>query len=393
MAPVAAKALTKPKEREIMEVKTVERHSPERKYVIERKVVDEGEAIEMEIERELKKSRAVRETHASRAVSHGKQTAAEIAGEGALARSTAHGRTRRIKTIKKFGQVIGREEQIIDADGNIISTQKIGLDDADYASDVQIKSNTGTEYVRESRYAEDLVAPTSTQLAYERRSRRGYSSSRHQDQYGNIDGVRTAGFAIDGGSATGTGADLQYEVRSNRSGGLGSAANIGGGGASYKYEARSSRTGGLGSGSTAHLGGGGGGGASYKYEARSSRMGGQGSGGAGNLDSFGGGFGSGSGANIGGGGFGSGANIGGGGTTTFQYESRSGGGALGSGNLGGGGATTYQYESRAEGGDAEYGRFSPGRVSRGSRGSAGGSGKHRQGYQIEDDIGGDRYYV
>jgi hypothetical protein len=302
MAPVQAKALARPREREIMEVKTEERHSPERKYVIERKVVDEGEAIEMEIEKELRKSRVVRETHASRAVSHGRQTATEIAGEGALSRTTGQGRTRRIKTIKKFGQVIGKEEQIIDADGNIISSKKIGLDDAEYASDQHMRSAAGSEYQNEARYAEDVVVPTSTQLANERKSRRGYSSGRHMDGYGNVDGVRTGGFA-EGGDT----------VHVNRTNAVQSSSMVG------------SRSGG---------------------EFRS--------------------------------GAGSGAGLGSGNAGTYAIGT---GGGLG---LGAG------YGS---GGDDGYGRYSPGRVSRGSRGSGGGSGRHEQQQYRFDDDGDDKYYV
>jgi len=192
MAPVGAKQLTKPKDREIMAVKTEERHSPERKYVIERKVVDEAEDIELEITKELQKSRALRETHAARAVSQERQTAAEIAVDSALSRGSRGGRTRRIKTIKKFGQVIGREEQILDEDGNIISTKKIGLDEDEYASDQQIKSGTGSEHYQES-YVREEIGPSGSSTIQERRSRRGYSSGRHEN-YQYEGGIRTGGF-------------------------------------------------------------------------------------------------------------------------------------------------------------------------------------------------------
>lgn len=216
MAPVQAKRLTKPKEREIMAVKVEERHSPERKYVIERKVVDEAEDIEMEITRELQKSRAVRETRASRAVSVGRQTAAEIAGESAMGRETRGGRKRRIKTIKKFGQVIGREEQIIDEDGNIISSKKIGLEEADYQSDQNLRSFAGSsEHFQDNYVVEDNVGVTST--TYQNRgTRRGYSSGRHLDgAYDSLEGGnRTGGFGA--GAAGSRYYNNAYELGSGR---------------------------------------------------------------------------------------------------------------------------------------------------------------------------------
>lgn len=224
MAPVAAKQLTKPKEREIMAVKVEERHSPERKYVIERKVVDEAEDIEMEITKELQKSRVVREARASRAVSQGRQTAAEIAGESVMDRGARGGRKRRIKTIKKFGQVIGREEQIIDEDGNIISSKKIGLDEQDYQSDQNLRSFAGSsEHFQENYVREGYVAPTSSEFIQEKRTRRGYSSGRHLDgAYDSIEGGSGTGDFGVGGVRYVSGQNELGTGRSGRSGEFGS---------------------------------------------------------------------------------------------------------------------------------------------------------------------------
>ena len=210
MAPVIAKPLARPKEKEIMHIQTEERHSPERKFVIEKKVVDEGDEIEMEITRELQKSRVMRESRSARAVSHGRQTAAEIAGESVLDRGSGGGRRRRIKTIKKFGQVIGREEQILDEDGNVIKSERIGMDENEAASDHHLKSETNVNYVssysggnqhvvggdgtdhyfKESYDRESHMAPVvgSTTFVNERSSNRGYSSGRHLDTQHRVGG-------------------------------------------------------------------------------------------------------------------------------------------------------------------------------------------------------------
>ena len=123
MAPVSAKPLSKPA-------------SPEKKYIIERKVKDDAEEIEMEITKELQKSRAV----SKRSASQTRQVSAAVE-ESSVAPVEAKGRKRRIKTIKKFGQVIGREEQIIDEDGNIISSKKMGMDENEYFNLSSYKSN------------------------------------------------------------------------------------------------------------------------------------------------------------------------------------------------------------------------------------------------------------
>lgn len=184
MAPVGAKKLNKPEVKEIMSVKTEERHSPEKKYVIEKKVIDEGEDIEMEIQRELGKSRVIRESRQAAVLP--RQTAVEIAAEGAYARGSAGGRRRRIKTIKKFGQIIGREEQIIDEDGNIISTRKLGIDENDPAANYVVRSET------EGMMREEYVVGSDTGAVG---SRRGYSSGRHIDdvQIHNAAGGETFG--------------------------------------------------------------------------------------------------------------------------------------------------------------------------------------------------------
>lgn len=184
VAPVGAKRLQKPKEREIMAVKTEERHSPERKYVIERKVVDEAEDIEQEITRELQKSRVVRESQAQMKVSGARQTASAIAAESAYSRGSGGGRKKRIKTIKKYGQIIGKEEQIVDADGNVISSKKIGLDEDDYYSG-RHGSVGGEEVVSETYTKKSAAAQSSTAFGAGgeggvSRSRRGYSSGRHE---------------------------------------------------------------------------------------------------------------------------------------------------------------------------------------------------------------------
>jgi hypothetical protein len=199
--PQEPKPLIKPKEKEIMRVKASPQERNEKKFVIEKKVVDEGEEIEMEITRELQKSRVMRESRAASAYSLGRQTAGEIAVESGYDRRSGGGRRRRIKTIKKFGQVIGREEQILDEDGNVIKAERIGLDENEAASDHHLRSvhdvgyttsySGGNQYARgadgtdhyfkESYERESNLAPiaTSSALVEERRSRRGYSSGRH----------------------------------------------------------------------------------------------------------------------------------------------------------------------------------------------------------------------
>ena len=214
MAPVIAKPLGKPREKEIMAVKTEERHSPERKFVIERKAIDEGEEIEMEITRELQKSRVIREAHESRAVSHGRHTAAEIAAESNMSRGSGGGRKRRIKTIKKFGQVIGREEQILDEDGNVIKSERIGMDENEAASDHRMMTSSyhgnvivgsDNQYMREGDGTEHHFKQTyereggydeggSGTMGAEIRSRRGYSSGRHLEGSSN---VRSGGLDVD----------------------------------------------------------------------------------------------------------------------------------------------------------------------------------------------------
>jgi hypothetical protein len=195
MAPIVAKPLSRPKEKEIMVVRTEERHSPERKFVIEKKVIDEAEDIEIEIDRQLKQnSRVVRESRQARAYSHGRQTAAEMAIETNMARGSGGGRKKRIKTIKKFGEVIGKEIQYLDEDGNVTRTERVGLDGNegryeaigdDFGGYPQVIAATGVEYVsgrnadhafRET-YERDVAQLTgSAALADNRRNRRGYGS-------------------------------------------------------------------------------------------------------------------------------------------------------------------------------------------------------------------------
>lgn len=149
------------------EIKVEEKPSPERRFVIEKKVFDEGEEIEKEIERELIKtksqksaarkteevmqasssgyaagaSRAARKSEeimqassteyvaeATKTAIFGEASNSRRSAEAEYGRSSGGGRKRRIKTIKKFGQVIGREEQVIDEFGNVISTKKLGVD-------------------------------------------------------------------------------------------------------------------------------------------------------------------------------------------------------------------------------------------------------------------------
>jgi len=206
MAPIVAKPLAKPKEKEIMHIKTEERHSPERKFVIEKKVVDEAEDIEMEITKELQKSRVIRESRASRAVSHGRQTANVIAAESAMARGSGGGKRKRIKTIKKFGEIIGREIQYLDENGAIIRTERVGLDENEARSDhfatsdvgvnrVEVVNSSDAQYIKgpsadhvfKSTYEREGgrdIEPTSTMMMNERRSRRGYSSGRHIETAG-----------------------------------------------------------------------------------------------------------------------------------------------------------------------------------------------------------------
>jgi hypothetical protein len=190
MAPIVAKPLSRPKEKEIMVVRTEERHSPERKYVIEKKVIDEAEDIEKEIDRQLKEnSRAVRESRQARAYSHGRQTAAEIANEGNMARGSGGGRRKRIKTIKKFGEVIGKEIQYLDEDGNVTRTERVGLDANEAygdeyggypqviaASEAEYVSGRNADHVFRDTYERDAVEPTSSAAVNDRRNRRGYGS-------------------------------------------------------------------------------------------------------------------------------------------------------------------------------------------------------------------------
>ena len=139
MAPVAAKRLSKPEVKP--EVKPEEK-SPEKRYVIGKKVVDEGEEIEKEIERELVKTKAQKETRRSQ---QDLPVSAEPQFEASHARGSGGGRKRRIKTIKKFGQVIGREEQILDEFGNVISTKKIGIDDKELADEINHGNYVGSD--------------------------------------------------------------------------------------------------------------------------------------------------------------------------------------------------------------------------------------------------------
>ena len=130
LAPIGSKKVSKP------EVKVEEKPSPERRFVIEKKVFDEGEEIEKEIEKELEKSKSQKPTtrreveiapaSSTEFVAEPSKTA--MFAEASNVRGSGGGRKRRIKTIKKFGQVIGREEQVIDEFGNVISTKKLGVD-------------------------------------------------------------------------------------------------------------------------------------------------------------------------------------------------------------------------------------------------------------------------
>jgi outer membrane biosynthesis protein TonB len=219
MAPVVAKPLAKPKEKQIMHVKTEERHSPERKFVIEKKVVDEAEDIEMEITKELQKSRVIRESRQAQAVSHGRQTAAEIAAESQMMRGSGGGRRIRRKVIKKFGQTIGEEIQYLDEDGNVTRTERVGMDENEARSDHHMAADIGlgqtevyarTENQHIAGSAADHVfnetyeretrqigpEPTSS-LAYGQnvRSRRGYSSGRH---------IESAAYSSGGGLGSGS---------------------------------------------------------------------------------------------------------------------------------------------------------------------------------------------
>ena len=206
MAPVVAKPLARPAEKQIMHIKTEERHSPERKFVIEKKVVDEAEDIEKEITKELQKSRVVRESRAAREVSHGRQTAYEIAAESAMNRGSGGGRRKRIKTIKKHGEIVGREIQYLDEDGMVIRSERVGLDENEARIDhightevgvdrVDVVGSSGTHFIRgptqdhlvKETYERETrgVEPTSSQLLVEgNRGRRGYSSTRHYDAAG-----------------------------------------------------------------------------------------------------------------------------------------------------------------------------------------------------------------
>jgi len=211
MAPV----LRKPVEKEIMHIKTEERNSPERKFVIEKKVVDEAAEIEQEITRELRKSRAVRESRAVRDVSRGRQTTLEIAAEAAMSRGSGGGRRKRIKTIKKFGEVIGKEIQYLDNDGNVIRTERVGVDEGDARSErfasgtraigkTEVVSSNSARYLRssggggqtykesygaEERLGDNLVSSSNLVAnRASRASRRGYSSGRHMDTAGYVSG-------------------------------------------------------------------------------------------------------------------------------------------------------------------------------------------------------------
>lgn len=158
--------------------------------MIEKKQVDDTEKIEQEITRELRKSRA-KETRIERESSPGK------------------GRRKRIKTIKKFGEVIGKEIQYLDEDGNVLRTERAGVDEMEarserYSSASRAVGRTqvvtsGSRYVGGSRAGNLLIdtyeregglasgAGSSSNLYANRASRmsrtnrRGYSSGRHMD--------------------------------------------------------------------------------------------------------------------------------------------------------------------------------------------------------------------
>lgn len=222
MAPIVAKPLSKPKEKEIMHVQTEERHSPERKFVIEKKVIDEAEDIEYEIKKELQKSRVVRESRQARAVSHGRQTAAEIVQEGAMNRGSGGGRRKRIKTIKKFGEVIGREVQYLDEDGNVVRTERIGLDE---------------DEARVDRFGEDLGGYSQVVGSTDAQYVRGGNADHVFKETYEREGASYGGGATYGGGAayaSRSGAGSAYGAGSGAGFGAGSGAGFGAGsGATY----------------------------------------------------------------------------------------------------------------------------------------------------------------
>ena len=272
MAPIVSKPLSKPKEKEIMHVRTEERHSPERKFVIEKKVIDEAEDIEIEIDRQLKQnSRVVRESRQARAYSHGRQTAAEMAIETNMARGSGGGRKKRIKTIKKFGEVIGKEIQYLDEDGNVTRTERVGLDGNegryeaigdDFGGYPQVIAATGAEYVSgrnadhlfRDTYERDVVQLTgSAALADNRRNRRGYGSGGYGSgghssaKHGSSRLISGGGLVSGGGLATGGG---YGSGRHGSGGGYGSGGEYGSGrhSSARRSSARRGSAGGYGSG-------------------------------------------------------------------------------------------------------------------------------------------------
>ena len=217
-----------------MAVRTEERNSPERKYVIEKKVIDEGEDIEREIQRELGKSRVIRESRQTAVIA--RQTAAEIASEAAYGKG-AGGRRRRIKTIKKFGQIIGKEEEILDEDGNVISVRKLGLDENDPAANFVARE----EYV-------------GSEASYAVGSRRAISSGRYNEDVSPLSGgFRAAGYGAgaSAGYAAGTSAGYAAGTSAGYAAGTsaGYAAGAGAGaGAGYAAGAGASAAFGAGAG-------------------------------------------------------------------------------------------------------------------------------------------------
>lgn len=204
-----APVIRRPVKKEIVHVKTEEKPSKEKKYVIEKKVVDDTERIEQDITRELRKSRA-KETRVVRESSPGP------------------GRRKRIKTIKKFGEIIGKEVQYLDEDGNVLRTERIGVDEMEarserYTSGSRAVGRTevvtsGSRYVGGSKAgnllintyereggvgsgvvsSSNLIANRASRASrVSRGSRRGYSSGRHMDTAGGYVSGSNAGLVED----------------------------------------------------------------------------------------------------------------------------------------------------------------------------------------------------
>lgn len=198
--PVAQKRVV-PKVEQPVKVKVEEKK--DKRFVIEKHVIDEEADIEQEIQREIRKSKEQ------------KSSAAMISDVGSnrpVNKGSMGGRKRRIKTIKKNGEVIGREEQIVDADGNVISSKKIGVDEQ------SIPVDNNRDITPLSVGSHNVL--NSNAEVNRRSNSRGSSSGRYGEQIRSRRNYDSAGYEEDGG-AYDRGSDYDDYAADKRSKGSG----------------------------------------------------------------------------------------------------------------------------------------------------------------------------